>query len=69
MTHLMFKGTQQFLAAGYRSSHAQACFQHKLLLEHTHRMMESMTQLMFKGYEEARVALTTLLFTVSCESF
>jgi hypothetical protein len=29
-------------------------------------MMESMTQLMFKGYEEARVALTTLLFTVPC---
>ncbi len=25
-----------------------------------------MTQLMFKGYEEARVALTTLLFTVPC---
>ncbi len=30
------------------------------------RMMESMTQLMFKGYEEARVALATLLFTVPC---
>ena len=25
-----------------------------------------MTQLMFKGYEEARVALTTLLFTIPC---
>ena len=29
-------------------------------------MMESMTQLMFKGYEEARVALSTLLFTAPC---
>jgi hypothetical protein len=29
-------------------------------------MMESMTQLMFKGYEEARVALTALLFSVPC---
>jgi len=25
-----------------------------------------MTQLMFKGYEEARVTLTTLLFTIPC---
>jgi hypothetical protein len=29
-------------------------------------MMEAMTQLMFRGYEEARVALSTLLFTVPC---
>eukprot|EP00877_Chromochloris_zofingiensis_P010644 jgi/Chrzof1/5833/Cz16g17160.t1 len=29
-------------------------------------MLEGMTQLMFKGYEEARVALTTLLFTIPC---
>ena len=27
-------------------------------------MMEAMTQMMFKGYEEARVALSALLFTV-----
>ncbi|KAI8472414.1 MAG: hypothetical protein J3K34DRAFT_519751 [Monoraphidium minutum] len=33
---------------------------------HSNRMMESMTQLMFKGYEEARVALTALLFSVPC---
>lgn len=33
---------------------------------HSNRMLEGMTQLMFKGYEEARVALTTLLFTIPC---
>jgi hypothetical protein len=30
------------------------------------RMIEGMTQLMFKGYEESRVALTALLFTMPC---
>lgn len=33
---------------------------------HSNRMMESMTQLMFKGYEESRVALGALLFTLPC---
>ena len=32
---------------------------------HGNRMMEAATQLAFRGYEEARVALTTLLFNVS----
>jgi hypothetical protein len=32
----------------------------------TTRVLDGMTQLMFKGYEEHRVALVTLLFTMPC---
>uniref|UniRef100_A0A383WCR9 Uncharacterized protein n=1 Tax=Tetradesmus obliquus TaxID=3088 RepID=A0A383WCR9_TETOB len=33
---------------------------------HSNRMLEGMTQVMFKGYEEARVALSALLFSMPC---
>jgi len=34
---------------------------------HSNKMIEGMTQLMLKGYEESRVALTCLLFSLpSC---